>query len=419
MHITIIASGTRGDVQPILALSQGLQAAGHEIVIIAGVNFAGWIRKYGLGFVPTIDMEAVMGSEKGLAWAESGHHPLRQLRIMRQLLAEYGDRLGQTIVQGAAATDLLISSFTSETIAQSISEKTGVPHLNILLQPQLPSRFGPVLLQPVRPHTFSRLNGWIAELAERLIWWVSAEATNKLRTHQLGLPPMDRESFRCGRLNTPHLMGFSRHVVPPAPDWPPHAVVTGYWFLDEEAGWQPSSELSRFLEAGDPPVYIGFGSMPHRDSLTTITLIQQAVQQAGQRAIIGLGWNQSRLLPLPDNLFIMQTAPHYWLFPQMAAVVHHGGAGTTAEGLRAGRPTLIVPHMADQPYWGRRVEELGVGGKAVPRHKLTAKTLAKRLNQLVYDETIRQNAKALAAKIQQEQGVETAIQTITQWLTGE
>ena len=106
MHMTVVASGTRGDVQPILALSQGLREAGHEVVIVAGSNFETWIRGHGFGFVPTIDMEALMGSEKGLAWSENGHNPMKQLRLMRELLAEHGEELVLPLVQSAAATDL-------------------------------------------------------------------------------------------------------------------------------------------------------------------------------------------------------------------------------------------------------------------------------------------------------------------------
>jgi sterol 3beta-glucosyltransferase len=412
MHMTVVASGTRGDVQPILALSQGLREAGHEVVIVAGSNFETWIRGHGFGFVPTIDMEALMGSEKGLAWSENGHNPMKQLRLMRELLAEHGEELVLPLVQSAAATDLLISGFTSEPFVQSIGEKTGVPHLNAILQPQLPSRYGPVLMAPVRPQTTSIFNGWMAALAERLIWSVSANATNNLRTRHLGLPPMDARGFWRGRMSTPRVMGFSRHIVPPAPDWPQESVVTGYWFLDEPTEWQPSPELSNFLEAGEPPVYIGFGSMSHRDPQATLDLIRAAVQQTRQRAIVGLGWSKGQQANLPTNLFVLQNAPHHWLFPRMAAVVHHGGAGTTAAGLRAGRPTLIIPHMADQPYWGRRVHELGVGVKPVPRHKLTAKVLAEGLNQLVCDTQIKVQAEALGVKIRAEQGVEVAVQAI-------
>ncbi len=412
MHMTVIASGTRGDVQPILALSQGLRDAGHEVVIVAGSNFEVWIREHGFSYIPTIDMEALMGSEKGLAWSESSHNPMKQLRVMRDLLDEYGEELVLPLVQAAAATDLLISGFTSEAFAHSISAKTGVPHINASLQPHLPSRYGAVLMNPVRPQSASLFNGWMAELGERLIWNVSANVTNNLRTRHLGLPPLEAKEFRRGRESIPHILGFSRHVVPPAPDWPAHTVVTGYWFLDEPHDYQPAPELSRFLEAGAPPVYIGFGSMSHRDPQATLTLIQSAVQQTGQRAVVGMGWSKGQSINLPDNLFVLQSAPHHWLFPRMAAVVHHGGAGTTAAGLRAGRPTFIIPHMADQPYWGRRVHELGVGVKPVPRYKLTAQILAQKLDQLVRDPQIKTNADALGAKIRAEQGVQAAVQAI-------
>jgi sterol 3beta-glucosyltransferase len=158
-------------------------------------------------------------------------------------------------------------------------------------------------------------------------------------------------------------------------------------------------------------VYIGFGSMSNRAPQQTLELIQDAVKQSGQRAVVAAGWGDLPTGATPE-VCVVKSAPHHWLFPQVSAVVHHGGAGTTAAGLRAGRPTLIVPHMSDQPYWGRRVHELGVGVKPIPRHKLTAETLAARLRQLASDGVIRERAAAMGVKIRAERGVESAVAAV-------
>jgi sterol 3beta-glucosyltransferase len=144
----------------------------------------------------------------------------------------------------------------------------------------------------------------------------------------------------------------------------------------------------------------------------TVRLIGAALRETGQRAVIGSGWSGAAASDLPKNVLVVDHAPHDWLYERVAAVVHHGGAGTTAAGLRAGRPTLIIPHMSDQPFWGRRVHELGVGAKPIPRHRLTAETLAAGIRALVSDRAMAQQAAALGAQIRAEHGVENAVRWI-------
>jgi sterol 3beta-glucosyltransferase len=207
-------------------------------------------------------------------------------------------------------------------------------------------------------------------------------------------------------------MGFSRHVVPPARDWPKGTTLTGFWFLDEDGKAPPPPALAAFLAAGPPPVYVGFGSMSNREPAKTLDLIVAAVRRTGQRAVVAAGWGDLRGEGLPPEVCVVKSTPHRWLFPQCSAVVHHGGAGTTAAGLHAGKPTLVVPHMADQPFWGRRVYELEVGVKPLPRHKLTVDRLAERLEKLVADGRIRDGAAALSEKLRAERGVEAAVKAI-------
>ena len=149
-------------------------------------------------------------------------------------------------------------------------------------------------------------------------------------------------------------------------DWQ-NTFVTGYWFLDAAPDWAPSPALENFLQAGSPPVYIGFGSMGNRNPEETADLVLQALDKTGQRAILSAGWSGMRTEKLPSNAFLVNSVPHAWLFPQVAAVIHHGGAGTTAAGLWAGVPTVIIPFFGDQGFWGQRVAVLGVGTAPIPR----------------------------------------------------
>jgi UDP:flavonoid glycosyltransferase YjiC (YdhE family) len=412
MHITILAIGSRGDVQPLLALGLGLKEAGHEVEIMAGINFQDWVKSHGFGFIPTIDMEAVMKSEKGLIWAESSDSPFRQLRMMGEIMREHRDEMINSVRSYHQETDLLVGGFVSEPMVQSFSEKSGVPYMNAMLQPHQPTASGPASLNPVVARGHSILNRWAGHLTDRLLWSFMRETTNYLRESYLGLPPHSARSYLRARRQAQTILGASPHVVPPAQDWPSPTTVTGYWFLGAESGWQPPADLVRFLDGGPPPVYIGFGSMSNRNPQATVDLILAALEGTGQRALLASGWANMHREDLPFHVCSVASVPHQWLFERVAAVVHHGGAGTTAAGLRAGKPTMIVPHLGDQPYWGRRVYELGVGVKPVPRHRLTVDGLAAGIRQLVGDSVLAERAQTLGEQIRAEDGVARAVEVI-------
>jgi len=414
MRITIVALGTRGDVQPMLALSKGLQAAGHSLRLVAGANFESWVRSHGFGFVASVDMEAIMQSEDGIRWSQTSDSPRMQLKMMKQILEQHEQAMVTPLLNLHEDADLFISGFTAEPFVQAISEATNTPYVNAFLQPYAPTRSGAASLNAIFPRRSSLINLIISTLAPHIVWSISVGPTNRLR-EKLRLARHSAGSYIRATRPMPILFGFSPHVVPKPSDWGPETAVTGYWFLDESAGWQPPAALTAFLEAGPPPVYIGFGSMASQDPSAAARLIVEAVGRAGHRAVVGSGWSKLAGFTPPSNVFVLDHAPHAWLFDRMAAVIHHGGAGTTGAGLRAGRPTMIVPHMADQPFWGRRVHELGVGVQPVPRHQLTVDALADGIAQLTSNTSLRANAAALGAFIRAEDGVAAAVQHVTQW----
>lgn len=415
-RITIIASGTRGDVQPAIALGKALQTASYQVKILASPNFRGWIEGHGLEAAPAqVNIQEVMASEGGQEWVERGHNPIVQMRVMKKLLVKFGWQLvleGWEACQGA---DAIISSFTSDAFAVTIAEKLGVPLFSMPLQPtMIATRDSRSLPNVPFPNRVSRINEWFGKLLiEPFPWQLYGPHANRLR-RELGLPPQSSRENIAARKRMIILHAVSRHVMPFPADWPPNFHITGYWFLDEELDWRPPAELTTFLAAGLPPVYIGFGSMTNRNPAATTHLIIEAVRQSGQRAILLSGWAGMGQVDLSPQILRLDNAPHSWLFPRMAAVVHHGGAGTTAAGLRAGVPTIIIPHMVDQPYWGQRVHALGVGPKPIPRHKLTAVKLAKAIQQAATNQTSQQNAAALGAKIRAEDGLGNAVAIINQ-----
>ena len=232
----------------------------------------------------------------------------------------------------------------------------------------------------------------------------------------LGLPkapfwgPYGDDRFK----QNPILYGYSPAVIPPPADWNEQMRVTGYWFLDSGDDWTPPADLLEFLQAGTPPVYIGFGSMIMRNPEATAQLIMQALARTRQRAIMLSGWGGLRSTNVPDSVFMIDAVPHAWLFPRMAAVVHHGGAGTTSAGLRAGVPSIIVPFFADQPFWGQRVADLGVGPAPIPFKRLTADRLAQAIQIAVTDQAMRQRAAELGERIRAEDGIARAAAVIQQ-----
>jgi sterol 3beta-glucosyltransferase len=237
---------------------------------------------------------------------------------------------------------------------------------------------------------------------------------NRWRKETLKLPPTSLLASELDVRGRPiqRLVCCSSHVVSPPSDWDDSTSVTGYWFLGSSEKWQPPAHLAEFLEKGPAPVYVGFGSLGTWAPKKVISETLAALKQSGQRSVLTTSGGR---VPshVPEDVCVIDSAPHDWLFPKMAAVVHHGGAGTTAEGLRAGKSTLICPtSMNDQAFWGRRVFQLGVGPKPIPQSKLTAEMLGRAIHRAVTDGGVRRRAEKLGEMIRAERGVVRAVKII-------
>jgi UDP:flavonoid glycosyltransferase YjiC (YdhE family) len=402
MQIGLIAFGTRGDVQPIIALAKGLQSAGYGVQVAAGTNFEAWIRSHGLDFAPiSVDIQAMMNSEGGKAWANnSSSNPMQELQTMRTLFKAHGIQAAHDLYQICEAADVMISGFTTLAVIETITTKLKKRHIAALLQPASKTRAGAALTNPFVQGN-SILNLGASWFYQSLLWYLFSPVVKPAR-EQWQLPPYHAAQFRQMLNQLPIVYGFSEHIIPRPADWGEQAQISGYWFLDEP-DWTPPQSLSDFLNAGSPPMYIGFGSMSNRNPEATLTLILDALRQSGQRGIISSGWSGLKAHDLPDTVYLLESAPHSWLFPRMAGVVHHGGAGTTAAALRAGVPMTIVPHIADQPFWGRRTAEIGA-------------TLAAALRTLATNTIMQQKAAAIGKKIRAEEGVSNAVYVIQKML---
>jgi sterol 3beta-glucosyltransferase len=419
MKITIIAFGTRGDIQPTLALGKALKALHHQVRMIASTNFKAWIEQHGLeAATATVDIQAIMTGEGGHEWIGHSDNQIKQIQAMKKLFDEFGLAMMRDAWHACTDAEAIISSFTSDVYAASIAEKLGAKHISTPLQPALvATRSGMACTSAPIPNRESIINYLFGKwFIEPFGWQLMGAVNNRFRQEVLGLPPQTMQVNWRALRRMLVVQAFSPHVVPRPCDWPSNIHTAGYWFLDEDQAWQPPQALRDFLDDGDPPVYIGFGSMTGRDPQALTHLIVDALTQSRQRAILQSGWAGMGTARLPTNIFLLDFAPHSWLFPRMSAVVHHGGAGTTAESLRAGVPTIIVPHIADQPFWGSRVAALGVGPKPIPRHKLTVDNLAFAIRQAMCDSTMRQRAIELGAKICAEDGIGTAVRLIGEHL---
>ena len=387
--------------------------------MVASVNFASFIERHGLEAVAAKgDIRALMMGEGGHEWIEHGNNPIRQMRVVKRLVDQDGLAMMRDAWAACEDAEVVLSSFTSDVFAASIAEKLHAKHISIPLQPALvATRSGAATLLAPLPDRVSLVNYLFGRwLIESFGWRLMGAINNRFRRETLRLPPQTYQEYRRRWRRILVVQGFSAHVVPHPGDWPANIHTAGYWFLDDDREWQAPQGLLDFLNSGDPPVYIGFGSMTGRDPRALTGIIVNAVAQCRQRAILQSGWAGLGGMRLPSSIFLLDAAPHSWLFPRMSAVVHHGGAGTTAEGLRAGVPAVIVPHLADQPFWGSRIAALGAGPRPIPRNKLTHEKLASAICQATGDPGMRERAAELAAKVRAEDGIGMAVGMIEKYL---
>jgi sterol 3beta-glucosyltransferase len=418
MRITVLAIGSRGDIQPLLALAVGLQQTGrHEVRFAAPDNFESLAREHHLDFFPLgINTQELLGSQKLKAGIETGRNFFLWFLNVLHLIRPMVDRLMERTWLSCQDAETIVYS-TIGIGAYHVAEKLGVP---CFIATPLPG-LAPTRVFPNPGGVFPALplgggyNLLTYFLNGQLLQTLTGQYINRWRREMLNLPAISFGKYPYNQLHgqpMPVLGSYSSIVVPRPPDWGKNIHVTGYWFLDPDSDWQPPAQLVDFLESGSPPVYIGFGSMVNRTPWQTTRLVCDALERSGQRGVLATGWGGLEDADLPANVFVLDSVPHAWLFPHVSAVVHHGGSGTTGAGLRAGVPSVLVPHMGDQPFWARRVAELGVGPQPIHRRQLTAGRLAEAITSAITDSVMYARAGALGERIRAEDGVGQAIAII-------
>ncbi len=393
MRILFAPHGTRGDIQPLIALAHALEARGHRTSFVAPQNAVAWIRARGFTCESNgVDVEAQVRS------IASSMSSLR--RQLRRIGNEIIPRLFDSVAHAAIGAEVLVSSGIPLS-AGSVAEARGIPHVYALFCPgALPNAAGPppVIKRQTLPEWVNVLLWRVLPLAGDL---TLRSALNKGRA-RLGLARMGgpMRNFRSSRV----LVAADPELAPIVGGLSRRGLATDPWIYHDTSVIDPRVES--FVRAGSPPIYVGFGSMVAKPSLDLGQCVVRAARLAGRRVIVAGGWaSLGRGLPESDDVLAIDEAPHAKLLPLLAAAVHHGGAGTTTAALRAGIPQLIVPHMLDQFYWARRVELLGLGPRALPVDSLSVETLARSITDAAGNRVFFERAKLLGSRASGRDGV--------------
>ena len=410
MRILVTTFGTRGDVQPYAALAGALKSRGHDVTLAVPEGFRDLVEVVGVRLHPAGSRMLTMLQEV-MPELSGARDALRTLGVMKEAMREHIDE--QWAAAQAAGPDLVVHH-PKCLAGPHIAEALGVPGvLSIPLPFYTPTREFPIPF--LGGMSFGGRGNRASYAFTRMATVMYGRMINDFR-RRIGLGTIGRLTDPVRNPDgspVPVLYPYSRQVVPVPADFPPSAHVTGYWFLPPDPAWHPAAQLVDFLAAGGPPVYVGFGSMgfgkgadERRDA------VLRALRANRVRGIVATGWGGLSAGDAPsDDVLVVDAVPHDWLFERVAAVVHHGGAGSTAAGLRAGKPTLVCPFLGDQPFWGARVRAAGAGPEPLPAKKLTA-GLTERLGDLVREDGYLWRAARLGESIRAEDGLGQGVKIV-------
>ena len=407
MRITMICIGSTGDVRPYIVLGRELKARGHDIAICAFSDFEAAVLKEGFRFKP------ISGDVKKLmSHLMSGANGVGFLKQVRDGMKDILEPFLAGLEAACDDAEAIIATYFGQ-VFQSLAEVRHVPYIQTQYFPMDQNPAAPIASAPGQ-HAGKAWNLASYQLGHLLVSTLEKYYLADWRAAR-GMSPRKLEATPTYELNghtIPVLYAISPLVMPRPARWGENIHMTGYW-LDRQAagGFSPDPGLEAFLSAGETPIYIGFGSMTSGDMGATLEIVLEAVRQSGVRAVLSTGWGGVDIPPRED-IYVADFVPHDWLFRRVSAVVHHGGAGTTAAGIVAGKPTLVIPFGGDQPFWGERVKALGIGPKPLPRDKLTVARLSKAIAQLTQTKKYRVAARELGERLRMENGAEIAANII-------
>jgi sterol 3beta-glucosyltransferase len=417
MKVALVTFGTRGDVEPFVALAQRLRRAGHDAYLTAPSNFAGLATRHGVPFRPfSCDTEELAQRPDVKRILDSGS-TLRFLKAqMRQAVL---DEVNLDVWRLTEDAEAMAFRAGAPPAAYSIACKRGIPSVEVMYLPLEPSGELPAVGAGMRRPGGRVFNRAMGHVTYQVFWRMFAPSANRFRRDVLQMPrlPFWGPRAEYARRRHPIFCTYSPAVLPRPHDWRPDVHVVGYLFLEEPPGWQPPADLCAFLAAGPKPLYVGLGSMTTTNPGERARTLLEGLRRSGQRGVFQGGWAKLDIgRPLPEEVFPLEEAPFAWLFPRMAAIVHHGGAGTTSFALRAGLPSIVLPHNFDQPYWAQRLYELGVSPRPLLIQKITADSVAAAIAEVMKDAAMRRRAAAIGEQIRSEDGIGRAVELFTQYV---
>ncbi|KAG4440404.1 hypothetical protein IFR05_004097 [Cadophora sp. M221] len=425
ISIVVMVIGSRGDIQPFLKLGKNLKEFGHRVRIATHPAFKDFVEKdsglefFSVGGDPA-ELMAFMVKNPGMI---PTMETLKKGEVgrRRQQMAEMFEGFWRACINATDdekdVSNLKMMGAKAPFIADAIianppcfahihcAERLGIPLHLMFTFPYTPTQAFPHPLANIKKSNVDPgyANFMSYPLVEMMTWQGLGDLVNNFRVKTLGLEPVSTlwAPGQLYRLKVPFTYLWSPGLVPKPKDWGLEIDIAGFVFLDLASSFKPPEDLLKFLDAGEPPVYIGFGSIVVDEPDNFTKMIFEAVEKAGVRALVSKGWGGLGDDNTPENVFMLENTPHDWLFPKVSAVVHHGGAGTTAIGLKCGKPSMIVPFFGDQMFWGAMIGEAGAGAKPVPHKELTVDKLADGIKQCLTEEA-RKGAEKIALDIEKE-----------------
>lgn len=419
-RVTILTVGSRGDVEPCVALGLGLRDAGCDVKIASHSTFRGLIENRGFTFAPLSVDPAAMVEQL----ARSSGSAIGIMRGFRRAVEPALFKAAEESAEAASDADALLIS-SAAFLGYDVADAKGLPAAGLGLAPLIgPTKHFPNALMPAGIgfergglRALGALYNRMTHLAAgQLLWQPFRKTINRIRAEIFGLPPHPT----LGPLFDPEaderlqLYGWSTTLLPEPPDWSDKRRVCGYWFLNREESWKPSEELAEFLESGPPPVCMGFGSSYIEDAPRVVDVFAKTLSRMGQRGILLGGWSNLRGAKPHRNILEIEEAPYDWLLPRTRGFVHHASTGATHEAIRAGIPSVTVPSFGDQLLWGHLLSKSGVAPTPIQRRKLSAEHLARAVSKIIIDPQMSVNAKTLGDKVSQEDGVSRAVELMLQ-----
>ena len=414
MHYAIVAIGSRGDVQPYIALALGIVEQGHTATVLAHGNFEDLVKGYGLSFHSLAgDVKETLLSAEGQKVLRSGRL-LAFARYLQKITDSTQEAICRDIYAGCIGADRLIASLLAIPWVDCVADKLQKPWA--IVQPNLPStETSKFPLPGLDFFDFPAFNRLTYRLFAFSFWRSNKKGINRFRK-ALELPSLQVPILeKIMTQQTPNLYCFSPSLRSAPEDWPPWIRISGYLFVPGYAkSYQPPQELSTWLAAGEAPIYIGFGSIPIPFPEKFNLILQSLLENTPHRFVFCQGWSLPLSIPNHPNLITIDSTDHAWLFPQCKSAIIHGGAGTTAAALRSGLPVIILSIIADQPWWGSIVTKKGVGVH-IPFRKITLQNIMEAIALTVSAE-MRQRARHLSASIAGENGLHRTLDILEELL---